>query len=80
MTHLHTTPIDRPGLYLTRNGKQVRIDVVNRSTNSTWTCEGHILRVDKLGRTYRKWNIWQPNGVFRALVGSGLDIVGYISA
>ena len=74
-----TTFIDRPGLYLTRGGKQVRIDVVDRTTSS-WQCSGHILRVDTLGRTYSKWTTWQSNGVHRAIPGSKLDIVAYVGA
>ena len=78
MAAILTTPIDRPGLYLTRNGKQVRIDCIDRDTGSTWACSGHILKPDSLGRVRRKWSIWQSNGMFRVFPGSGLDIVGYI--
>lgn len=80
MQKFTTTPIDRVGQYITRNGKTVIIDCIDRETMSDWKCSGHVLRVDTLGRTYRKWSIWQSNGVYRALPGSGLDIVSYVGA
>lgn len=80
MNAISTTPIDRPGLYMTRNGKHVRIDCIDRETNSSFKCSGHILKFDKIGRMRRVWNIWHSSGKKGGLPGSGLDIVGYIGA
>jgi len=76
----HTTPIDRCGLYLTRNGKQVRIYAIHTDGKSSAPCHGHILTIDKLGRVRRKWNIWCLNGNFKFVGTSGLDIVSYVGA
>lgn len=44
----YTTMIDRPGLYLTRAGSQVRIDSI--VPGSSFPCKGRIARVDSIGR------------------------------
>ena len=81
MSNLSTTVIDRPGLYLTRNNKQVRIDCIREyPAGGSFPCTGFVLRVDTLGRTYRKYNTWKKNGCHKATVGSSLDIVAYVSA
>lgn len=75
-----TTIIDRPGLYTTRGGEQVRIYAIEGE--SSFPCKGCVLRFDAIGRrkTKNTFNSWQLTGVKNILPGSKLDIVAYIGA
>ena len=73
-----TIPIGRPGLYLTRNGRQVRVTKIDRETVGSLACEGFSYRTDSLGRVYSKWQLWQANGRFRFVGDSGMDIMSYV--
>lgn len=70
--------VDRPGLYQTRGGRQVRIDRIN-CTGASFPCHGHVIKHDKLGRTRRRWSIWALSGAHRITEGSTLDLVARIS-
>jgi len=73
-----TTFIDRPGQYITRNGNPVRIDVIVSGPDATtFSCKGHWYKTTRHGKVQQKFDIWQSNGCYRAVAGSGLDIVGY---
>lgn len=84
-SNMHTTFIDRPGQYITRNGTTVRIDVIVDTNEDIlmhgFPCKGHIHRVSpKTGKVRLVYSIWRQNGCYRAIPGSGLDIVGYVGA
>jgi hypothetical protein len=74
----YTTMIDRPGLYLTRDGRQVRIDSI--VPGSSFPCKGRIARIDSIGRVRWIFDTWALNGQCKALPGSARDVVAYVSA
>lgn len=74
----YTTMIDRPGLYLTRDGRQVRIDSI--VSGSSFPCKGRICRADSLGRLRWISSTWSLDGRYRAEAGSARDITAYVGA
>ena len=77
----YTIMIDRPGQYLTRGGKTVRIDSV--STNEaagSFPCKGRIQKIDSIGRVRWEYSVWALDGRYKALAGSKRDIVAYVGA
>lgn len=70
------TIIDGQGLYLTRDGREVKIQEVKDSPRiATNNCHGHYARVTPSGRTKWVWNIWSPEGRFKFIGEHPLDIV-----
>lgn len=65
--------IDGPGQYLTRGGKRVVIQEHHRDTVSTFKASGSLIMREKPLR--KQWQIWKPNGQFRAIGESEFDIV-----
>lgn len=61
--------------YLTRSGKTVQIYDINPNEHVSFRARGYILRVDKLGRVYRKYSVWKLDGRFMAVGEHGLDIL-----
>lgn len=72
------TVIDRPGVYLTRNGRTVRIYAI--TGDSSFPCKGGVQYTTPTGRVKYRFNSWSRLGVKNILPGSGLDIVAYVGA
>jgi len=69
--------IDEPGMYVTRNGKKVRIYEI-KDPKFTFHCHGYLL-IQKKTQIAMKWNIWAPDGRFKAIELCDLDIVSKTS-
>lgn len=81
---MHTAPIDRPGLYLTRNGEQLRITSIYCTPDEFGrTCRGFISRTKSNGTLHKQWGRWMTNGLFCPIepgATRAYDAVAYVSA
>lgn len=67
--------IEKAGIYETRNGLKVIIDTVKENSPYTFSVKGCYIRLTPSGMEKYEHNIWKPNGQFKAVGESPLDIV-----
>jgi hypothetical protein len=73
-----TTPIDRPGLYLTRKGEQVRIVSGRPCEHFGREWSGYIWRTASTGAMHKQWSDWPESGLFGD--APQFDVVAYVGA
>lgn len=72
--------VDKIGVYEARNGLKVVIHTAESDSKYTFSVKGHYFtKSEKTGKDVPNYSIWKPNGQYRAVGESKLDIVKKIS-